>query len=632
MAARAQKITDRTRELLAAARVNGSHVSIEQVTPAEYAQVKKVLESLGGVWTRKVSALVFPSGVDVAALIASTLDGGAVPLHARAAEGYVRTPNTLADILVRYPYANVGALTRGALVFEPSAGDGSIAAAIVAANPGVEVFALEPNEQRFSALLQVAGRAGGGGVIGARLATLEAYAAERAGKAPRFDRVVMNPPFSVPGNSTLWIDHVYLAWAMVKPGGRLVAVVPASFGYRSDKKHTAIRDLVDAVGGWDELPEDAFKESGTGVRAAVIWMDKPAGDAAQVDTDAAAELGDRDALHDAAGNHIGTARTANGRDLERHEAAIRAHLAEHAAGTAPAHVAAMSAEEAAAMAAFDATFAEQTAAHVDACQRVGVPVAVVDAGPVVYPMDLAKGLVATVTGVDPRGFDFTMTGTLTRDPEHAEHDGRALVRVRMRNRTGADVELYAEESARVTLPDLEPDADRVAVAFERYLPPAGGLQGTYRTGARQVTPAELDALEGDDNVRIIAKVHPLRVTDDAPAPVTAPADVIGVDVDGVRVATVRRVDISAPGGELDPVPAPTRGSGPVVCCGGHRNRCLFGDAHTWQTYMRNGQPVRTRDTDECLRCGGICTGEEAPATPAAFASWGAAAQAHGVTA
>lgn len=289
MAARAQKITDRTRELLANAHVDGTHVSLkEQVTPAEYKQVKAVLESLGGVWTRKVSALVFPAGVDPAALIASTLDGGAVPLHARAAEGYVRTPDALASTLATYPYANVGALTRGALVFEPSAGDGSIAAAIVAANPGVDVLALEPNEQRFSALLQWQQTAGGGGNIGVLLDTLEAYAAGLAGKAPRFDRVVMNPPFSVPGNATLWIDHVHLAYGLLKPGGRLVAVVPQGFVYRSDKKHTAIRDLVDVVGGWDELPEDTFKESGTGVRAAVIWMDKPAEDVAQVDTDAAA--------------------------------------------------------------------------------------------------------------------------------------------------------------------------------------------------------------------------------------------------------------------------------------------------------------------------------------------------------
>lgn len=34
-------------------------------------------------------------------------------------------------------------------------------------------------------------------------------------------------------------------------------------------------------------------------------------------------------LHNPDGSHIGTARTANGRDIEQHERRIRAHLAEH---------------------------------------------------------------------------------------------------------------------------------------------------------------------------------------------------------------------------------------------------------------------------------------------------------------
>lgn len=38
--------------------------------------------------------------------------------------------------------------------------------------------------------------------------------------------------------------------------------------------------------------------------------------------------GDAD-LHNPDGSHIGTARTANGRDLERHERRIRGHLEEH---------------------------------------------------------------------------------------------------------------------------------------------------------------------------------------------------------------------------------------------------------------------------------------------------------------
>lgn len=60
------------------------------------------------------------------------------------------------------------------------------------------------------------------------------------------------------------------------------------------------------------------------------------------------------------------------------------------------------------------------------------------------------------------------------------------------------------------------------------------------------------------------------------------------------------------------VPAPARGSGPVRCCGGHRERCLFGNAHVWGVWYENGRLQRTLDTGYCHLCGGICTAEEQP--------------------
>jgi hypothetical protein len=59
------------------------------------------------------------------------------------------------------------------------------------------------------------------------------------------------------------------------------------------------------------------------------------------------------------------------------------------------------------------------------------------------------------------------------------------------------------------------------------------------------------------------------------------------------------------------VPTPTRGSGPVHCCGGHRERCLFGRTHIWSVWFENGKLQRTPDTFHCYDCGGVCTAEEA---------------------
>lgn len=65
---------------------------------------------------------------------------------------------------------------------------------------------------------------------------------------------------------------------------------------------------------------------------------------------------------------------------------------------------------------------------------------------------------------------------------------------------------------------------------------------------------------------------------------------------------------------LREVPVPRRGSGPVRCdvpaCRGHRERCLFGEMHSWSTWFENGRLQRTRDTYHCHRCGGVCIAEE----------------------
>jgi hypothetical protein len=58
------------------------------------------------------------------------------------------------------------------------------------------------------------------------------------------------------------------------------------------------------------------------------------------------------------------------------------------------------------------------------------------------------------------------------------------------------------------------------------------------------------------------------------------------------------------------VPVPTRGSGEVRCCGGHRERCLFGRPHFWGTWYEDGKLQRTRNTFHCYDCGGVCTAEE----------------------
>lgn len=259
----APEVTQRVREILSTAEVDGLHIRlVGQLNRTDYVNANKALEALGGKWSRRDRAHVFTTSPQAA--LAEFIGGGAAPKPARTAEGYVATPPALADeIITRYTF--IHALPAGAAVLEPSAGDGALVRAIRRVNPHVVVTGVEPNVERAAHIAVPPPL-----LIGVP-ATLEEFS---AATEQRFAAVVMNPPFAVPGQPTLWIDHVRLAWDLLTPGGRLVSIVPAGFADRSDRRHTAMRAFITEHGGAAPLPADAFVASGTGVRTYVVWADR----------------------------------------------------------------------------------------------------------------------------------------------------------------------------------------------------------------------------------------------------------------------------------------------------------------------------------------------------------------------
>ena len=150
----------------------------------------------------------------------------------------------------------------GMTVLEPSAGTGAIAWACAAAGAHVDcyeiqqgnAFALAMNAPRDLRRTQVAD-------------FLEVE------PSPLYERVVMNPPFMKQAD----IKHVLHALKFLKPGGLLVAVMSAGVRFRQNAATTAFRDLVDQRGGEIEaLPENSFKESGTGVNTVVVTIPEAA--------------------------------------------------------------------------------------------------------------------------------------------------------------------------------------------------------------------------------------------------------------------------------------------------------------------------------------------------------------------
>ncbi|MGS2807777.1 hypothetical protein [Nocardia sp. MW-W600-9] len=253
------------REILAESRIEGHNLVLpQQLSQADYRKINRVIESMGGRWNRRARAHVFPD--DPTETIAAAVARGTTPnTDRKILTAYFATPEPLARHLVAGPHSGIAALAPGAHVLEPSAGDGALVRAILATNPGVEVTAVEPDRARAAAIdydprvtIVIAG--------------FEEFAATLTS---RYAAVVMNPPFALPGQPTVWMDHLYTAWDLLEGGGQLLALAPNGYTYRADRDHAAMRDFITAHGGHEPLPAAAFTTSGTDTDTVLLHARRP---------------------------------------------------------------------------------------------------------------------------------------------------------------------------------------------------------------------------------------------------------------------------------------------------------------------------------------------------------------------
>ena len=169
---------------------------------ATYADACAVLAALGGTPNRKESWVdAWDFDYPVAEVLREVIISGCLP--DRVAHQYFPTPEKLARIAV--DLADIGPDDS---CLEPSAGQGGIADFLPKDRTTcVEISALH------CAVLRAKG-----------FKTVEADFLSWAMGVQKFDCVALNPPFSE-GRAKL---HTEYAAALVKPGGRLVAILPAS--------------------------------------------------------------------------------------------------------------------------------------------------------------------------------------------------------------------------------------------------------------------------------------------------------------------------------------------------------------------------------------------------------------------
>lgn len=267
---------DPARAILAAASIENYGLELPRdLDHADWQLVHDVLRGMGATGGgRKREPYTLKDGrlPDLWAFTA----GGPAPKHERTTAGWVRTPDKLAaDVVARFAeldrlpriVGHTGCDCCGRIrVLEPSAGDGSLVAAVFAAAPGADLFAVEPDPERAELLRAMPQR------FPVHEITLEDFT-KRFGSASLkgYDLVVMNPPYSIPGNKGLWALHVKLAWGQLAEGGRLVAILPGKVA-DPDMRIQAVLDLVGPDVQTEQLPPRSFRQRGKGGTDLDTWV------------------------------------------------------------------------------------------------------------------------------------------------------------------------------------------------------------------------------------------------------------------------------------------------------------------------------------------------------------------------
>jgi 16S rRNA A1518/A1519 N6-dimethyltransferase RsmA/KsgA/DIM1 with predicted DNA glycosylase/AP lyase activity len=229
-----------------------------------YVEVNKVLEGVGGVWSKKARVHVFDS--DPRPAIALAVDAGTAVNEQQAFQSFY-TPKALAKRVV-----DLAEIEPGMTVLEPSAGEGALADEVPELNRD-RTQCVELNE-KAAAKLQAKGfkvmvadflRTG----IDQKDPQMGDPNTGSTLRLKKVDRVIMNPPFANQAD----IDHVLHAFHFLKPGGVLVAVMNASQKFRTTKKTKALQKLMtDNISACHDVAPGTFED--TDVATVIVRIQK----------------------------------------------------------------------------------------------------------------------------------------------------------------------------------------------------------------------------------------------------------------------------------------------------------------------------------------------------------------------
>lgn len=167
--------------------------------PTAVAEAERVLTAIGGVYEKRGGGGHWTFDYDVGPVLSDIVCSGVVPDH--RSHQFYPTPESVAKLAI-----DAAGIEDGHACLEPSAGIGGLADLMPKDRTAcVEISPLHAK------VLQAKGHT----VICGDFLNQPVQ---------KFDRIVMNPPF----DQGRWQAHLQHAAAMVAPGGRLVAILPAS--------------------------------------------------------------------------------------------------------------------------------------------------------------------------------------------------------------------------------------------------------------------------------------------------------------------------------------------------------------------------------------------------------------------
>jgi hypothetical protein len=220
-----------------------------------YQDVNKCLESIGGKWNRKTKGHVFDDNpVDILDNLILT----GVTTDLKKEYQFFPTPRQIAEKM-----CDMAELNKYSHVLEPSCGKGDLMDVIhergVYRLLGVEINRGMDRYLKDKPYTTVTG-----------LDFITDFA-EDENIRHDWTHIIMNPPFSRQQD----VSHIWTSYSILEPGGTLVSIVSESPFFRTNKTSADFRAWLEEVNAeLIKLPEGAFKESGTMVRARIIKVRK----------------------------------------------------------------------------------------------------------------------------------------------------------------------------------------------------------------------------------------------------------------------------------------------------------------------------------------------------------------------